>query len=109
MRLLVQGVSRFRIVDLQQTEPFCEASVLVLTEATGPRSVRQEALLREAYDLADQAIRASPYLPDELHNAVRQLDDPIKFSYMVASMLQLERDDRQRILETGDSEGSSRS
>jgi ATP-dependent Lon protease len=104
MRLLVQGVSRFRIVELQRTEPFCEASVLVLTEATGPRSVRQEALLREAYDLADQVIRASPYLPDELHNAVRQLDDPIKFSYMVASMLQLERDDKQRILETGDPE-----
>ncbi len=104
MRLLVQGVSRFRIVDLQRTEPFCEASVLVLTEATGPRSVRQEALLREGYDLADQVIRASPYLPDELHNAVRQLDDPIKFSYMVASMLQLERDDKQRILDTGDPE-----
>ncbi|HJR53746.1 MAG TPA: endopeptidase La [Gemmatimonadota bacterium] len=104
MRLLVQGVSRFRIVELQKSEPFCEASVLVLTEAEGPRSDRQEALLREGYDLADQVIRSSPYLPDELQNAVRQLDDPIKFSYMVASMLQLDRDDRQRILETGDPE-----
>src|SRR5688500_5566871 len=35
MRLLVQCVSRFRIVELQRSDPFCEASVLVLTEADG--------------------------------------------------------------------------
>jgi ATP-dependent Lon protease len=104
MRLLVQGVSRFRILELRRSRPFCEASVLVLPEADGVRSDRQEALLREGYDLADQVIRISPYLPDELQRAVRQLDDPVKFSYMVASMLQLDREDRQRILETDDVE-----
>ena len=104
MRLLVQGVSRFRIIELKKTEPYFEASILVLPEPTGKRSDRIEALLREGYDLADEVIRASPYLPDELLRAVRQLDDPVKFSYMVASMLQLEHADRQRILETDDVE-----
>jgi ATP-dependent Lon protease len=104
MRLLVQGVTRFRILELRQSRPFYEASVLVLPEVGGARSDRQEALLREGYELADQVIRVSPHLPDELQNAVRQLDDPIKFSYMVASMLQLDREDRQRILETEDVE-----
>ncbi|HEY7470846.1 MAG TPA: endopeptidase La [Gemmatimonadota bacterium] len=104
MRLLVQGLSRFRIVELKRTTPYLEASVLVLPEVGAERSERQEALLREGYDLADQVIQASPYLPDELHRAVRQLDDPVKFSYMVASMLQLGHDDRQRILETDDTE-----
>ena len=60
--------------------------MLVLPEPTGNAAV-VEALLREGYDLADQVIQASPYLPDELHRAVRQLDDPVEFSYMVASML----------------------
>ncbi|HET6617102.1 MAG TPA: endopeptidase La [Gemmatimonadota bacterium] len=104
MRLLVQGLSRFRIVELKRSDPYVEAKVLVLPEPTGERSDRQEALLREGYDLSDQVIQASPYLPDELHRAVRQLDDPVKFSYMVASMLQLGADDRQRILETDDPE-----
>ncbi|CAN5842625.1 endopeptidase La [soil metagenome] len=104
MRLLVQGVSRFRIVELRRGTPYVEASVLVVPEGSGVRSDRQEALLREGYELADQVIRVSPYLPDELHRAVRQLDDPIKFSYMIASMLQLDRQNRQRILETDDVE-----
>ena len=100
MRLLVQGVTRFRIVELRRRDPFYEASVLVLPEPGGPRSDRQEALLREGYDLADQVIQVSPYLPNELQRAVRQLDDPVKFSYMVASMLQLDAEDRQRVLES---------
>jgi ATP-dependent Lon protease len=104
MRLLVQGVSRFRIVDLRRSTPYFEASVLVIPEGSGVRSDRQEALLREGYDLADQVIRVSPYLPDELQRAVRQLDDPVKFSYMIASMLQLDRENRQRILETDSAE-----
>ena len=104
MRLLVQGVTRFRIVELRRRDPFYEASVLVLPEPGGPRSDRQEALLREGYDLADQVIQVSPYLPNELQRAVRQLDDPVKFSYMVASMLQLDADDRQRVLESDDVE-----
>ncbi|HUF90142.1 MAG TPA: endopeptidase La [Gemmatimonadota bacterium] len=104
MRLLVQGVSRFRIVELVRTEPYSEASILVLPESDAERSERVEALLREGYDLADQVIRTSPYLPDELQRAVRQLDDPTKFAYMVASMLQLDHGDRQTILETDDIE-----
>jgi ATP-dependent Lon protease len=104
MRLLVQGVTRFRIVELRRRDPFYEASVLVLPEPSGPRSVRQEALLREGYDLADQVIQVSPYLPNELQRAVRQLDDPVKFSYMVASMLQLDAEDRQRVLESDEVE-----
>jgi len=104
MRLLVQGVSRFRILKLRRSRPYCEASVLVLPEVSGARSDREVALLREGYDLADQVIRVSPYLPDELQRAVRQLDDAVKFSYMVASMLQLDREERQRILETEDAE-----
>ena len=104
MRLLVQGVSRFRIVELERTEPYWAASILVLPESDVKRSERVEALLREGYDLADQVIRTSPYLPDELQRAVRQLDDPTKFAYMVASMLQLDHGDRQRILEADDVE-----
>ena len=104
MRLLVQGVTRFRIVELRRSEPFYEASVLVMPETQAPRTDRQEALLREGYDLADQVIQVSPYLPNELQRAVRQLDDPVKFSYMVASMLQLDAEHRQRILESDDVE-----
>ncbi|MFN2383789.1 MAG: endopeptidase La [Gemmatimonadota bacterium] len=104
MRVLVQGVSRFRIVNLVRASPYAEATILVLPDVPKERTDRLEALLREGHDLAGRVIRASTYLPDELQQAVHQITDPDKFVYLVASMVRLEPDDRQRILEDDDSE-----
>jgi len=105
MRLLVQGVSRFRIVDLVRTEPYLEGSILVLPDLSKEEvSERAEALLREGYELAETVIAASSYLPDELQEAVRQLTEPARFAYMIASMVRIDQDDRQRVLESDDLE-----
>ncbi|HUP00143.1 MAG TPA: endopeptidase La, partial [Gemmatimonadota bacterium] len=104
MRLLVQGVSRFRIVRLHRNEPYPEASILVVPESSGDHSDRVEALLREGHELAGQVIAESSYLPDELRQAIRQLTDPGQFAYMVASMVRLDSPRRQKVLETDDLE-----
>ena len=104
MRLILQGISRFRVVRVTRTDPFPEASILVVPEPADSRSEKVEALLRRGYELVDAVIDASPYLPAELKSAVRQLDDPNKFCYMIASMLRLSAEDRQRVLESDDIE-----
>ncbi len=100
MRLLVQGVSRFRIVDMIRNEPFVEASITVLPEAPDEHSDRVEAMLREGYELAGQVISESSYMPDELRHAVRQLENPNQFAYMVASMVKLDPAEHQSVLES---------
>ncbi len=104
MRLLVQGISRFRIVRLHLTEPYLEASILVVPESAGEHSVRVEALLREGHELAGKVVTESSYLPDELRQAILQMENPSQFAYMVASMVRLDREKRQQILETDDPE-----
>src|SRR5688572_2730083 len=98
MRVILQGISRFRIADLTRVDPFPEARILVLPEADDERTDQAEALLRRGYELVDQVIDASPYLPVELKLAVRQLDDAGKFVYMIGSMVRIEPDERQSIL-----------
>ena len=102
MRLLVQGVSRFRILELTRSDPFLEASILVLPEPQEERSDRVEALLREGYELAEGVIAASSYLPDELQQAIRQLTDPAKFAYLIASMVRMDLEEKQKVLESDD-------
>ncbi len=104
VRVLLQGIARFRLVSLVQSEPHLEARILVLPEEKGDLTERQEALLREGYELAGRVIQESSFLPDELQAAVRRLEDPSQFVYMVASMIQLEDEKRQRVLATDDPE-----
>ena len=104
VRILLQGIARFRLVSVTGTEPHLEARILVLPEPTDELTERQEALLREGQDLAGQVIRESSFLPDELQTAVRRLDLANQFVYMVASMIHLEDDKRQRVLASGDPE-----
>ncbi|HUP19943.1 MAG TPA: endopeptidase La [Gemmatimonadota bacterium] len=104
MRLLVQGVVRFRVDEILREEPYREARIQVLPEPEGPHGERVEALLREGYDLAQSVIAASSALPDELQQAVRQLIDPSKFAYMIASMVRMDMADKQEVLETDDLE-----
>jgi ATP-dependent Lon protease len=104
MRLILQGVSRFHLVELTRTDPFVEASILVMPEPDAVRTDRAEALLRRGYELIDKVIDASPYLPKELKAVVRQLDDPQKFCYMIGSMVRIDPDERQSLLESDDLE-----
>jgi ATP-dependent Lon protease len=104
VRILLQGIARFRLLSLTATEPHLEARILVLPEPTDGLTERQEALLREGQELAGQVIRESSFLPDELQTAVRRLDQAGQFVYMVASMIHLDDDKRQRVLASDDPE-----
>ena len=104
MRVILQGISRIRVVELTSVDPFPQVRILVLPEPAGERSDKAEALLRRCYELVDQVIDASPYLPAELKLAVRQLDDPVKFTYMIGSMVRLNPEERQELLESDDVE-----
>ena len=104
MRLLVQGISRFRLVRLHRTSRYLEGSILILPESSGDHSDRVEALLREGHELAGEVIAESSYLPDDLRQAIRQLTNPGQFAYMVASMVRLDSARRQEVLESDDLE-----
>jgi len=97
-RLLVQGISRIRISEFLQTDPFFRARVT--REASRVRmSLEVKALMRSATDLFSKIVALTPHLPEELAVAVMNLGDPSRTADLIASSINLTVPERQSILE----------
>jgi ATP-dependent Lon protease len=104
VRLIVQGVSRFRIVERIQETPYLRARVEVIEDAPVPeeRAEEIEALRRSVAALFDQAIRLSPHLPDELRTLTQAVQETNVMTDLVAAHMTLSVEDKQQVLETVD-------
>ena len=101
VRVLAEGLDRVRVGPYTQTSPFLEAGVLPLPDEL-EQSTELEALARNLQGLFGRVIDLVPYLPDELHVAAANVDDPAMLSYLVASSLRLPLEERQELLEMTD-------
>jgi ATP-dependent Lon protease len=101
-RLLVQGVVRARIEEFQGEEPFLRARVRALEEIGDPDSVEITALQRNVAQRFAALVSEHPKLSDELQILVANSDDPSRLADLVASNLELDVAQRQRVLETTD-------
>lgn len=106
VRLIVQGIQRFRIIERIQESPYLRARVELLTEPELPsdRTEEIEALRRSIAALFDQAIRLSPQLPDELRTLTQAVQETNVMCDLVAAHMTLSLEDKQTILETLDVE-----
>lgn len=105
-RLIVQGVSRFRILEQVQDQPYLTARIEVIEDVQpGPdRAEEIEALRRSIAALFEQAIRLSPNLPDELRSLTQAVKETNVMADLVAAHMTLTLEDKQRILEISDVE-----
>ncbi|MEW6378852.1 MAG: endopeptidase La [bacterium] len=99
LRLLVQGLKKIRLGEITQTEPYLVGQIEIIEE-TYVKTNRTEALLRNLNDNFQRIVALSSYLPDELGSAVSNLEDPFSIVYMIASIINIKAEERQRILET---------
>lgn len=104
IRLIVQGVSRFRIVEILQTEPYLRAKVEVIEEqpVRPEQSDEVEALRRTIASLFDRSISLSPQLPDELRSLTQAVQEPNVMADLIAAHMTFAVEDKQRILEAVD-------
>jgi len=104
VRLIVQGIARFRIVERLQEQPYLTARIEVLEDEpiSEERAEEFEALRRSVAALFDQAIRLSPQLPDELRTLTQAVQEVSVMSDLVAAHMTLSVEDKQKILETID-------
>lgn len=74
VRLIVQGVSRFKIVERIHEGPYLRARIEVLEETQVPEDMAEEveALRRSVAALFDQAIRLSPNFLTKFERSPRQ-------------------------------------
>jgi ATP-dependent Lon protease len=98
IRLLVQGIMRFRLVEVISDEPYLQARVEIAPEIV-ETGLEIDALARTARDQFDQISQLTPSIPRELIASILQLDDPLQTVYTIANFQRIELKDAQRILE----------
>jgi len=103
MGLLVQGISRIRLLKILHMEPYLKGMVEAIPEQTA-KSVKIEALVREITEQFQQIVSISPFLPDELVAVVTNVENPSRLADLVASNLKIDISERQTILGTLDVE-----
>src|SRR5881296_1716380 len=102
LRLIVQGLERFRIVEIVQESPYLRARIEHIADDgdTSP-TVELEALARSALGLFQKVVSLSPALPDELANVAAAAEGPSALADLIASSLPtLSTALKQELLET---------
>src|SRR5436189_1684921 len=101
LRLIAQGVGRFRLVEIVQTEPYLKARIEPIEEQSPAQDLELEALVRSVTSLFATVISLSPALPDELVGVLENVEGPSAIADMVAaSFPSLPSALKQELLET---------
>ncbi len=101
MRLLVQGLYRFRVDSWLGFEPYFAAQISPISEEYEP-DLETEALVSSVKGLFLKMLELSPYLPAELGALVRELSDPRVLADVTAGSLNISKAEKQELLETID-------
>jgi ATP-dependent Lon protease len=100
-RVIVQGISRIKIKEYLQKEPYYKARVESV-EDRPTFGVEVEALMMNLKSLFQRAVELAPYLTAELGTMVGNIKMPHILADLIASNLNISTSDKQSILEVFD-------
>jgi ATP-dependent Lon protease len=98
IRVLVEGVVRARAEFLQRDGAALKALLKTLPE-TSERTIEIDAHVRRLQELVDRALSLATGLSPDLKLLVGTLDDPLRLVYLLASLLDMKAEDKQKLLE----------
>src|SRR5688572_8947202 len=96
--IIVHGLSRFRLLSLDRTEPFAVGRIEILEDSTeaGPGL---DALVASVRQQANRVIELSPNTPDEAAQVLNSIQDPSALADFLAANLQADTAEKQAMLE----------
>ncbi len=103
IKILVQGLTKARIQDFTQTNPFFTVQLETITEesATAPL-IEHEAIIRTAREGLEKLLSLGKVIMPDVLTVIENLDDPGRLADIIASNLGLKIDLTQEILEITD-------
>jgi len=99
LNVIIQGLSRIRLLEYIHTEPYLKARVEMIEEEE-VKGVEVNALLMNLREQAQKIIELSPHIPSEASFLVKSIDNPAILSDIVASNLSVSVEEKQELLET---------
>ena len=104
--IIVQGVRRFIIQELTQTEPYFKCSALPFNSNDFDKQITEhqnfKALISTIRDTATRMMKLSPNLPREASFALKNIESHVFLLNFLASNLSVSVDEKQQILENDD-------
>ncbi|MEW6286758.1 MAG: endopeptidase La [Chloroflexota bacterium] len=98
IRLLVQGLARFRLGEFVAEEPYLKAHIELAPEIV-EQGLEIDALARNARDQFRQITQMIPSFPEELEISITSIEDPLQTAYNIANFQRMDLKDAQEILE----------
>jgi ATP-dependent Lon protease len=98
IRLLVQGLSRFRVLEFTETEPYLKAKVEPAPEIE-EEGLEVDALARNIREQFVHIADLMPSIPRELAASIAAVEDPLQTAYTIANFQRMELDEAQNLLE----------
>jgi ATP-dependent Lon protease len=100
-QLLVQGAGRFRVLEYLKDKSYLRARIEPILEQT-VKDMEVDAMMSNLVGLYQKVLELSPYLPKELESLSRSIDEGGMLADLVASSLNISKEEKQHILELED-------
>jgi len=107
IRLLVQGISRFKIKKFVQDSPYLKAEIEIAQEVV-EKGLKIDALTRNVRDQFVHIAELIPSIPRELVATVNSMSDPLQIAYNIANLQRIDLPISQKILEENTTAGKLR-
>lgn len=101
--VIIQGKKRFSLEEVVQTEPYLKAAVRQQNDERPVKGHAEfSALVESMKDMALKIIKESPNIPSDASFAIKNIESNNFLVNFIASNMNLEVDDKQRLLEESD-------
>ena len=101
VRVLVEGIRRIRIKEYDTLTPYLRARIEVIPE-TYATDVEMTALARNAHRQFQEILKLTPTASDQVKIAALNTEEPHVLSDLIAQNLNLNLEERQNLLQSGD-------
>ncbi len=98
-QLLIQGLSRFHVVDFLQNKQYMQAKITVLKSKNADRNKENRALMANIVEQYEKIVDLSPGLPAEMGHMIKSLQEPNVLADMVASTINAPVNEKQKVIE----------
>ncbi len=100
--LVVQGLARFKVLELVQEAPYLKARIEAVEDTTNTDDVEVEALGINLKKLAREVIELMPELPAAATELVDSITHPGHLADLIAANVDVPIEEKQQVLETVD-------
>jgi ATP-dependent Lon protease len=98
LNIIFEGVARVRAEFVARTGTSMRAQITPMPESV-ERTIEVDAHVRRIQELIEKALSLATGLSEELRGVVMQIDDPLRLSYVLATLIDMKPADKQALLE----------